>query len=84
MHGRSIEKIVVLQIVWTFSSNALPQSLQKLTVNLGIDVFTRGYKFFVDNVWDVKKINMILSLLRTWRLFSSAVNLATSTETTTA
>jgi len=58
------KSIVVLQLVWTFSWNALSQSLQTLTVNLAIDGLTRGYKFLVDNAWDVKKINMNFSLLR--------------------
>ena len=65
MHGTNIKKIVVLQLFWTFSSNTLPQSLQNLTVNLAIDGFIRGYKFLVDKAWDVKKINMNLSLLQT-------------------
>jgi len=63
------KSIVVLQLVWTFSWNALSQSLQTLTVNLAIDGLTRGYKFLVDNAWDVKKINMNFSLLRIWRPF---------------
>jgi len=55
MHGINTKKIVVLELVWAFSSNALPQSLRNLTVNLAISGFIRGYIFLVDKAWDVKK-----------------------------
>jgi len=52
----TVEKpIVVLPLVWTFVLNALPQSLQNLTVKLAIGGLTRGYEFLVDNALDVKK-----------------------------
>jgi hypothetical protein len=46
---------VVLPPAWKFALNALPQSLQNLTVKLAIDGLTRGYKFLVDNSLDVRK-----------------------------
>jgi len=59
-----MEKPIVLPLVWTFASNALPQPLQNLTVKLAIDGLTRGQEFLVDNVLDVEKtINMYLKLL---------------------
>jgi len=59
-----MEKPIVLPLVWTFASNALPQPLQNLTVKLAIDGLTRGQEFLVDNVLDVEKtINMYLTLL---------------------
>jgi len=36
-----VDKPIVLPIVWTFAPNALPQSLQNLTVKLTIDGLTR-------------------------------------------
>jgi len=62
-----VEKaIVVLPLVWTFATNALPQPLQNLTVKLAIEGLTRGYEFLVDIASDVggKKFNMDLTLLR--------------------
>ena len=70
MSGRVImveKPIVVLQLVWRFAPNALPQPLQNLTVKLAIDGLTSGSEFLVNNALDVekKKINMDLTLLRT-------------------
>jgi hypothetical protein len=82
-----VEKpIVFLPLVWTFAPNALPQPLQNLTVKLAIDGLTTEYEFLVDNAMDVEKKRS------TWAshcceldaLFSTAVNLATSTATTAA
>jgi hypothetical protein len=61
-----VEKPIVLPLVWTFASNALPQPLQTLIVKLATDGLTREYEFLVDNSLHVeKKINMKLSPLRT-------------------
>jgi hypothetical protein len=62
-----VEKpIVFLPLVWKFALNALPQTLQNLTVKLAIDSLTRGYKFLVGYTLDVEnKINMNLTMLRT-------------------
>ena len=58
MSGRVVivgKPIVVLLLVWTFAQNALPQSLQNLTVKLVIDGLTRGYEFLLDNALDVER-----------------------------
>jgi hypothetical protein len=47
--------IVVLPLVWTFASNALPQPLQNLIVKLATDGLTREYEFLVDNSLDIGK-----------------------------
>jgi hypothetical protein len=82
-----VEKpIVVLPLVWTFASNALPQPLQNLKVKLAIDGMTRGYEVLVDISLDVEKndqrgLDIAANLMR---FFSAAVNLATPTATTAA
>jgi hypothetical protein len=54
-HVVVVEKpIVVRLLVWTFAPNALPQSLQNLTVKLAIDSLTREYEFLLDNALDVE------------------------------
>jgi hypothetical protein len=82
-----VEKpIVVLQLVWMFAPNALPQPLQNLTIKFAIDGLTRGYEFLVDNPLDAEKKRSTW----TWHcckldvLFLATVNLATSTATTAA
>jgi len=72
--------------VWTFAPNAIPQSLQNLTVKLAIDGLTRGYEFLVDNALYVEKKRSTLTghCCELGALFSAAVNLAISTATTAA
>jgi hypothetical protein len=62
-----VEKpIVVLELVWMFAPNALPQPFQNLTLKLAIVCLTRGYEFLVDSYLDVEKmINVDLTLLQT-------------------
>ena len=51
-----VEKpIALLPLVWTSAPNALPQTLQNLTVKPAIDGLTRGYEFLVDSASDVGK-----------------------------
>jgi hypothetical protein len=86
-HVVVVEKPIVLQLVWMFVPNALPQLLQNLTVKLAIDSLTRGYKFLVDNALDVEKKNDQHGLdiaANLTHFFLAMVNLATSTATTAA
>jgi len=51
-----VEKpIVVLPLVWTSAPNALPQTLQNLTVKSVIKGLIREYEFLVDSALDVGK-----------------------------
>jgi hypothetical protein len=51
-----VEKpIVFLPLVWTFAPNALPKTLQNLTVKLAIDSLTRGTNSLWTMPWMSKK-----------------------------